>query len=77
METKEKMAIAGTGLVVAGVGLGIVGAALIVPCVVAWTARLVERGADGLATNLEGRWGPWRAICIGPSTRRKMPALPK
>jgi hypothetical protein len=54
METKQKMAIAGSGLVAAGIGLGIVGAALIVPCVLEWTARLVERGADGLATKVEG-----------------------
>ena len=54
METKQKMAIAGSGLVVAGIGLGIVGAALIVPAVVTWTARLVEKGADGLAAKVEG-----------------------
>jgi hypothetical protein len=54
MESKQKMAIAGSGLVVAGIGLGIVGAVLIVPCVVAWTTRLVEKGADGLAAKVEG-----------------------
>jgi hypothetical protein len=54
METREKMAIAGSGLVVAGIGLGIVGAALIVPAVFGWTARLVEKGADGLAAKVEG-----------------------
>jgi hypothetical protein len=54
METKQKMAIAGSGLVVAGIGLGIVGAALIVPAVFAWTARLVEKGADRLAAKVEG-----------------------
>ncbi len=54
MEAKEKMAIAGSGLVVAGIGLGILGAVMIVPCVVAWTARLAERGADGLAASVEG-----------------------
>jgi hypothetical protein len=54
MESKEKMAMVGTGLVVAGFGLGIVGAALIVPCVFAWTARLVEKSADGLASKVEG-----------------------
>jgi hypothetical protein len=54
METKQKMAIAGSGLVVAGIGLGIVGAALILPAVFAWTARLVEKGADGLAARVEG-----------------------
>jgi hypothetical protein len=54
METNQKMAIAGSGLVVAGIGLGIVGAALIVPAVFAWTARLVDKGADGLAARVEG-----------------------
>jgi hypothetical protein len=54
METKQKMAIAGSGLVVAGIGLGIVGAALIVPAVFAWTTRLVEKGADGLTARVEG-----------------------
>ena len=54
METKQKMAIAGSGLVVAGVGLSIVGAALIVPAVFAWTIRLVERGADSLTAKVEG-----------------------
>jgi hypothetical protein len=54
METKQKMAIAGSGLVVAGIGLGIVGAALIVPAVFAWTARLVEKGADSLTAGVEG-----------------------
>jgi hypothetical protein len=54
METKQRMAIAGTGLIVAGIGLGIVGTALIVPAVFAWTARFVEKGADGLAAKFEG-----------------------
>jgi hypothetical protein len=54
METKQKMAIAGSGLVVAGIGLGMVGAALIVPAVVTWIARFVEKGADGLAAKVEG-----------------------
>lgn len=54
METKQKMAIAGSGLVAAGIGLGIVGAALIVPAVLTWTVKLLEKGADGLATKVEG-----------------------
>jgi hypothetical protein len=54
METKQKMAIAGAGLVAAGIGLGIVGTALVVPAVFAWTARLVEKGADGLTAKFEG-----------------------
>jgi hypothetical protein len=54
MDAKQKMAIAGSGLVIAGIGLGIVGAALIVPAVFAWTARFIEKGADRLAANVEG-----------------------
>ena len=54
MEAKEKMAIAGSGLVVAGIGLGVLGAVMIIPCLVAWTARFMERGADGLAASVEG-----------------------
>jgi hypothetical protein len=54
MDTKQKMAIAGSGLVVAGIGLSIVGMALIVPAVFAWTAHFVERGADRLAARVEG-----------------------
>jgi hypothetical protein len=54
MDTKQKMAMAGSGLVVVGIGLGIVGAALIVPAVFTWTARLFEKGADRLAADVEG-----------------------
>ena len=54
METKQKLAIAGSGLVAAGIGLSIVGAALIVPAVFEWTAGLVEKGADGLTARVEG-----------------------
>ena len=54
MESKQKMAIAGSGLIAAGIGLSIVGGALIVPAAVAWTVRLVEKGADGLTAKVEG-----------------------
>jgi Zn-dependent protease with chaperone function len=54
MKSKEKMAIVGSGLVVAGFGLGIVGLAMILPAVFAWTARLAEKSADGLAAKMEG-----------------------
>ena len=53
MESKQKLAIAGSGLVVAGIGLGIVGAAMIAPAVFAWTARFVEKAADTLAPKME------------------------
>jgi hypothetical protein len=54
METKQKMAVAGSGLVAAGIGLGIVGAALILPAVFEWTTGLVEKGADRLTAKVEG-----------------------
>lgn len=53
MESKQKMAIAGSGLIAAGIGLSIVGAAMIVPAVFAWTIGLVEKGADGLTARVE------------------------
>jgi hypothetical protein len=53
MDTTQKMAITGSGLVVAGIGLGIVGIALIAPAVFSWTAQLVEKGADRLAGKFE------------------------
>jgi hypothetical protein len=54
METKHKMAIAGSGLLVVGIGLGVVGAALIVPAAFAWAVRLVEKGAEGLTAKVAG-----------------------
>ena len=54
MEVRQKMAIAGTGLIAASIGLGIVGAALLVPAVFAWTTRLVEKSADGFTAKVEG-----------------------
>ena len=54
MESKEKITIVGSGLVVAGFGLGIVGLAMILPAVFAWTARLAEKSADGLSAKMEG-----------------------
>jgi hypothetical protein len=53
MESKQKMAIAGSGLIAAAIGLGIMGTALIVPAVIARTVRLVEKGADGFAAKVE------------------------
>jgi hypothetical protein len=54
MDAKQKMAISGAGLIVAGIGLGIVGAALLVPAALAWTTRLVEKGADGFTAKVAG-----------------------
>jgi hypothetical protein len=53
METNQKMAMVGTGLVVAAVGLGVVGCAMIVPAVFSWTTRFLEKGADSLASKVE------------------------
>jgi hypothetical protein len=54
METNQKMAIVGTGLVAASIGIGIVGCVLIVPAVFALTNRLIEKGADGISARVEG-----------------------
>jgi len=54
METKLKMAVSGSCLIAAGIGLGVVGAALIIPAAFAWTTGLVEKGADRLTTKVEG-----------------------
>jgi hypothetical protein len=54
MECMEKRAIVGSSLVVAGFGLGIVGIAMILQSVFAWTARLAEENADGLAAKMHG-----------------------
>lgn len=53
MENKQKMAIVGSGLMAAGVGLGIVGAALTVPAIFAWATGLAEKGAGGLAAKVQ------------------------
>ena len=49
MESKQKMAIAGSGLIAAGIGLSIMGVALILPAVFEWTLGLVEKGTDRLS----------------------------
>ena len=53
MNSKEKMAIAGSGLVLAGMALGVVGVALVTPALIAWTSRLIEKGSDRLAAKIE------------------------
>ena len=54
MESNKKMAIVGSGLVVAGIGLGVFGAALMVPAAFAWGSRLLQHRADGMATKIQG-----------------------
>jgi hypothetical protein len=74
MENSQKMALAGSALVVAGMGLGIVGIVLIIPAVFQWTVKLVEKGANSLAPNSTmhpRRLARWSAPCIDLSTRRR------
>lgn len=54
METRQKIAIAGSGLIVAGIGLSIVGVAMIAPAVFTWVSQLAEKGADSLTARVEG-----------------------
>src|SRR5260370_30623003 len=54
MESKQKMAMAGSGLMLAGVGLGIGGAALIVPAGFGWAVGPVEKRADGFSPKVGG-----------------------
>ena len=53
LEKTQKMAIAGVGLIAAGAGLGLIGAALIAPAFLTWAANAVEKGTDRLASNAE------------------------
>jgi len=53
LDKTQKMAIAGVGLVAAGAGLSLVGAALIAPAFLSWAASAVEKGTDRLASNAE------------------------
>ena len=54
MDTNQKMAITGSGLMVAGIGLGIVGAALIIPAVFTWTMDFIGKNTEGLGARVEG-----------------------
>jgi len=54
MDTKQKMAIVGSSLIVTGVGMGVVGLALLGPAAFACTTRLLEKGADGFTARVEG-----------------------
>lgn len=52
MNTKN-MAIAGAGLVVAGIGLSAIGAALILPVIAELTASVVEKTSSRFASEVE------------------------
>lgn len=54
MDAKQKMALTGAGLFAAGVGLSLVGAALITPATIAWMSKLVEKGGSRLRNEIEG-----------------------
>ena len=54
MDAKQRMALTGTGLVAAGIGLGVVGAVMIAPAVVAWVANRFEKGTERFGASLEG-----------------------
>src|SRR5690242_7602551 len=53
LDKTQKMAMTGVGLIAAGAGLGLVGAALIAPAFLTWAASAVEKGTDRLASNAE------------------------
>jgi hypothetical protein len=53
MDSNQKKAVVGSGLVAAGFGLGVVGAALIAPAVFDWAAGLINRRTDQLTTRME------------------------
>jgi hypothetical protein len=53
MDTKQKMALTGTGLVAAGFGLGVVGVAMIAPAVFSWAAGLLGKGSHRFNSRLD------------------------
>jgi hypothetical protein len=54
MDTKQKMAVAGSGLLVASIGFGVVGVALIVPAAARAGCAVDRQRADGLSDKVEG-----------------------
>lgn len=53
METKQKMACAGASMVAMGIGLSVVGAALMVPAFAEWTINAIQHGTERLMPELE------------------------
>lgn len=53
MDAKQKMAITGAGMVAAGLGLSIAGAALIAPAVFGWAAGFLEKCTERFGDELE------------------------
>ena len=46
MDSKQKMAVAGAGMVVAGSGLIFIGMAMMTPAIASWTGYLLQKGTD-------------------------------
>jgi hypothetical protein len=53
MDAKQRMALTGTSLVAAGIGLSVVGVVMIAPAVFSWAATLVGRSSERFGTKLE------------------------
>lgn len=53
MDTRQKMALTGAGMVAAGLGLSIAGAALIAPAVFGWAAGLLDKCSERFGDELE------------------------
>jgi hypothetical protein len=53
MDTKRKMAFAGASMVAMGIGLSLVGAALMVPAIAEWTINAMQKGTERLMPGLE------------------------
>ena len=46
MDSKQKMAVAGAGMVVAGIGLSFIGIAMLTPAIASWTGHLLQKGTE-------------------------------
>ncbi|HEY7336399.1 MAG TPA: hypothetical protein VH639_16020 [Bryobacteraceae bacterium] len=53
MDSKQKMAAAGAGMVAAGIGLSIAGVALIAPAVFGWALGVVEKCSERFGDEIE------------------------
>ena len=53
MDARQKMALTGAGMVAAGLGLSIAGAALIAPAVFGWAAGLLDKCSERFGDELE------------------------
>ena len=53
MDSKQKMACAGASMVAVGIGLSLVGTALMIPALAEWTIDAVQKGTERLKPRLE------------------------